>query len=226
MALGGQSYAEDDSQKALTGVTSYADDDLNWLYPAYIPNLKSFICPATKNTIRDSLRNPVTGAGPATTIVDGVPQSYQERLHDNAFYYSDLLDNSPTGREGTTGHSYEIAGFFRGQAGTSTGGGTINVRKTQTSALNYYYKETLNLPRYNFVGTKASHTDVWIIYDADDPGGPGRDNQDYPDPGDNHGKDGGNVAFGDGHAEWVVQRKYIGSFIRGTDEKHALAATH
>jgi len=29
-----------------------ADDDLNWLYPAYIKNLKSYVCPSTRNYIR------------------------------------------------------------------------------------------------------------------------------------------------------------------------------
>jgi prepilin-type processing-associated H-X9-DG protein len=67
---------------------------------------------------------------------------------------------------------------------------------------------------------------VWILYDADDPGGADRPNQDYPDPGDNHGAEGGNVVFCDGHAEWVPQKKYVGSFIRGTDEFHLLSGTH
>jgi prepilin-type processing-associated H-X9-DG protein len=48
---------------------------------------------------------------------------------------------------------------------------------------------------------------------------------DFPDPGDNHGAEGGNIVFGDGHAEWVPRKRYVGSFIRGTDEVHALAAT-
>jgi prepilin-type N-terminal cleavage/methylation domain-containing protein/prepilin-type processing-associated H-X9-DG protein len=29
-----------------------ADDDLNWLYPAYIKNFKSYVCPGTQNFIR------------------------------------------------------------------------------------------------------------------------------------------------------------------------------
>ena len=49
--------------------------------------------------------------------------------------------------------------------------------------------------------------------------------EDFPDPGDNHGVEGGNVVFCDGHAEWVPRNKYVGSFIRGNDEAHALAAT-
>jgi prepilin-type processing-associated H-X9-DG protein len=52
-----------------------------------------------------------------------------------------------------------------------------------------------------------------------------RPNEDFPDPGDNHGADGGNVVFADGHASWVPRKLYVGSFIRGCDEVHALAAS-
>ena len=47
-----------------------------------------------------------------------------------------------------------------------------------------------------------------------------RKNDNYPDPGDNHGSAGGNVVFCDGHAEWVPQKLYLYSFERGTDEWH------
>src|SRR5687767_15656695 len=53
MAIGSQLYADDDSQGALTGAANYGDDDLNWLFPKYVPNLKSFACAATKNNVRD-----------------------------------------------------------------------------------------------------------------------------------------------------------------------------
>src|SRR4051812_40444876 len=47
MGLGSQMYADDDDNHGLTGSANYADDELNWLYPNYVPNLKAFICPAT-----------------------------------------------------------------------------------------------------------------------------------------------------------------------------------
>src|SRR5262245_24926059 len=46
MGIGGQLYADDDARNALTGVANYSDDDLNWLFPQYVSNLKSFICAA------------------------------------------------------------------------------------------------------------------------------------------------------------------------------------
>jgi len=224
LGLGSQLYADDDRQKALTGVANYADDDMNWLFPLYVSNLKSFTCLSTKNKVPPLPKITPVGAGPMP-IVTGVP-AYSERLHDGTNYLFYLLDNSPQGREGLTGHSYELAGFFRGNNSASTTGGA-NYRKTQNSIAGYRYATVQAGTKYNYVGGKASPSDVWIIYDADDnePGNAARPNQDYPDPGDNHGSEGGNVIFGDGHAEWVSQKKYVGSFIRGTDEAHPLAAT-
>jgi len=228
MGIGSQNYADDDSQAALTGVINYADDDLNWLYPTYFPNVKGFICPATKNTVDPAaivnlLPNdpgPFSGASPNNT---GVPL-YADRMHGNSRYLKMLLNNAPLGRTDTNGHSYEVAGFFCGQNG-STISDTSNVRKTQRSALSHIYSTRQAGTKYNFIGQHASPSDVWIIYDADDANGPDRPNEDFPDPGDNHGIDGGNVVFGDGHSEWVPRKRYVGSFIRGTDEVHALAGS-
>ena len=225
--LGSQLYAQDDDKNALTGVANYGDDDLNWLYP-YMRAGKSFVCPATKNTVPTTNELAVTATTVPTyggTVVDGVPASYSERLHGSSTYLTYLMDNAG-GKNAPLGHSYEVAGFFRGANGTSTANG-FNTRKTQNSIANYTYRQAQLGTKYNFLGQKASPSDVWITYDADDPGGTGSDrpNQDYPDPGDNHGTEGGCVAFADGHAEWVKQSKYVRSFILGTDESHALAAT-
>ncbi len=225
IGIGSQLYAEDDDRKALSGVINYADDDLNWLFPQVIPNLKSFICTSTRNSMRETNRLTVTGVGPATGgIVPGVPTSYSERLHGNTVYVPDLLNNAP-GREGQNGHSYEVAGFFRGNNDTAAAG--CNTRKTQNSVGSYTYGQAQSGTRYNFVGQRASPSDVWIIYDADDANAadPKRQNEDYPDAGDNHGTDGANIVFADGHAEWVQQKRYVGSFIKGTDEYHRLSAT-
>lgn len=223
MGIGSQMYGDDDDKKALTGTVNYADDDMNWLFPQYVSNLKSFICPSTRNTIRNT-RLAAYSVGPYWPPgVDGVPSAYQDRLHGNTFYVPDLLNNAP-GRMGTNGHSYEVAGFFAGQNGSSTANG-VNERKTQNTVASHIYRTPQIGNRYNFLGQRASPADVWIIYDEDDPGGNDRPNQDFPDPGDNHGAEGANVVFGDGHAEWVPQKLYVGRFIRGTDEAHALAGT-
>ncbi|MGH8246149.1 MAG: hypothetical protein ACREUU_06930, partial [Gammaproteobacteria bacterium] len=225
MGIGSQLYADDDDMAALTGVVDFADDDMNWLYPQYVADHNSFICPATKNSVdptrtRALLPNDPGPYGPGRNNT-GVPL-YTDRMHGNKKYVIDLLDNAP-GRNATVGHSYEVAGFFAGQNGSFISP-TVNVRKTQPSVLAHVYS-TPQAPgsRYNYLGQVASPSDVWVIYDEDDPGPGDRPNQDFPDAGDNHGTDGGNVVFGDGHAEWVPRNKYVGSFILGTDEQHNLA---
>jgi prepilin-type processing-associated H-X9-DG protein len=59
-----------------------------------------------------------------------------------------------------------------------------------------------------------------LIYDGDDQLTYGNytSNDNYPDSVDNHGRDGGNVIFCDGHASWVQQAQYPNLFAVGTDE--------
>ena len=219
MGVGSQLYADDDSRNALSGVMNYSDDDMNWICPQYVSNVKSFMCPSTKNTVRTTnavaiLSNFIGPAGGANN--SGVPY-YEERVHGNASYLPDLADNAP-GREGQFGTSYEVAGFLNGRTG---GAATPGIRKTQAVVSSYTYK-LAGTTQYNMFGQRASPSYIWLIYDADDRNAvdPNRQNEDYPEPGDNHGKDGGNIVFCDGHAEWIKQKNYLFSFFRGCDEYH------
>jgi prepilin-type N-terminal cleavage/methylation domain-containing protein/prepilin-type processing-associated H-X9-DG protein len=222
MGIGSQIYADEDSKGALTGTENYSDDDLNWLYPFYIKNIKSFLCPSTKNNVNLNLLQPVlSGAGPYPPDDSGVG-SYQERLHGNTTYLTELFNNG-NGKDDIHGDSYEVAGF----ANTRTTGGAAGakIRKTQTTVNGYIYKlDNSNFPQYQFLAQRGSPSDLFIIYDEDDKDysgvDPGRKNEDYPDSGDNHGTAGGNVVFCDGHAEWVVQKRYLYVWFRGTDEYH------
>ena len=225
MGLGSQMYADDDSKNALSGTANWTDDDMNWLFPRYVPNVKSFICPATRNSVRSAnwMLVAPNNAGPYTPNDSGVP-FYQDRLHGEAQYLPDLVNNA-AGRNGTNGHSYEVAGWLNGRQSSGVAGAML--RKTQSLVAGYTYR--LNnvaggFPRYNFQGQHGGPSDIWIIYDADDEdytgADPNRKNEDYPDAGDNHGADGGNVVFCDGHAEWVPRKLYLWKWFRGTDEWH------
>ena len=229
MALGSHMFADDDSQSAVAGTVNYADDDLNWLYPQYVSNVKSFICPATKNNVRtDNAMNIVVNqVSPSPKYLSsglntsGV-QFYTDRTHGKTTYLPDLLANAG-GVNGTVGHSYDLATFLYGR--TPAGTNPNPTRKTQRVIAGYTYQ--LNnpyFPQMNVFGQRAGPSDIWVLYDADDRVSTdnNRLNEDYPDPGDNHGKDGANVVFTDSHAEWLPQKRYLQSFFRGCDEFHDL----
>ena len=86
LGLGSQLYSDDDKKGALLNTASIADDDLNWLYPNYVPTLKSYTCPSTQHYIRTN-----TTAGGKLV---------------------DLLDNAKS--KTSPGTSYEVFGYFRG----------------------------------------------------------------------------------------------------------------
>ncbi len=72
----------------MPGQRTTDDDDVNFLFPSYAPNLKSFVCPSTQNTVTNEL------------IVYASGKSYVK----------DLLDNCPKGRLAGRGISYEVDG--------------------------------------------------------------------------------------------------------------------
>ncbi len=85
-------------------------------------------------------------------------------------------------KSATVGHSYEVLGCFHGKNGP---------KKTQRTVLR--------------------PADTFLIVDEDDtfPTGNPADVNNHPDSSDdNHGKDGGNMTFCDGHSAWVKQARW------------------
>jgi len=228
MGIGSQIYADDDENHAVSGTANFGDDDLNWLYPMYIPALKTFLCPATRHTLTNAslplIRNTYSPR-------NDTGKTYPERLHDSTTFIPELQHTAlrATGYNPATktgaGSSYEVSGFLNGNNLVAA---NLNVRKTQTTSANYLYQNDLvylvkgATLRFNLKGQRASPTSIWLMYDADDslayPAGK-ESNNDYPDAVDNHGVDGGNVVFCDGHAEWISQKRYPSVFAYGTDEQ-------
>ena len=93
------------------------------------------------------------------------------------------------------GHSYEVFGYFRGT--------DPHQQKTQATVLNYRHRNNA----FGLINQVAGPTRVWLILDADDTQNGGLGN--YPDKNDNHGDVGGNVAFCDGHAEFILRQNYV-----------------
>jgi len=178
MMLGHHLYGQDNNGH-LTGTYDIFDDDLNWLHRDYVQSVNSFLCPSTQNLIRtNTYRNPANG------FVDLV----------------DLTDFAIT-RGRWNGHSYENFSWwlnpdeFPGRRGTEKKEGRMpRARKTAAPLLGLAAGSTIGAPSL-----------MWFQIDADSilATYPGNKN-DYPDPGDNHGDQGHNANFADGHAEWVT----------------------
>lgn len=184
IGLGSFLYSDDNAKGAFTAMTNYAEDNLNFLYPAYVSSLGSFTCPSTRNKIRTN-----------TVIYDGKVQ------------YVDLADFARTGKNATNGHSYEAFAYM--------GPENARVLKTQSSVNSYAH-------RYNAFGLRgvsSGPSKIWLLVDGDDKVAGNVPNfNDYPDPINNHGADGVNANFCDGHAEWIPRTKYIEAYETSQDE--------
>jgi prepilin-type N-terminal cleavage/methylation domain-containing protein/prepilin-type processing-associated H-X9-DG protein len=148
------------------------DDDLSWLFPTYLPALKSFTCPSTRHQIR------------STTAVK--PDGSGERV------VTDLVLQAPANQ--IYGVSYEVLGLMSEPLVKSP-------KKTEQKLNSYTLEFTTEVPRI-----RVSPSTVFLMVDSDVGSGP-RSN--YPDPEDNHGKDGNNMNFCDGHAEFVKRAKWM-----------------
>jgi prepilin-type N-terminal cleavage/methylation domain-containing protein/prepilin-type processing-associated H-X9-DG protein len=219
MGLGSQMYADEDDKGALTGTVGHTDDDLNWLYPRYVPSLKAFICPATRHSVTNNPQ-PITRNGWHPPDETGL--SYEQRLHDNTTFIPDLqrmaLDNPyntyNVGTKTGPGHSYEVSGFINANAGKA-------IRKTQTTMAAYVYHNDLSynikgkVQEFKLKGASGSPCRIWLMHDGDN--AIQGSNNDYPDSVDNHGAEGGNVIYCDGHAAWVRQAAFPENFAYGTE---------
>ena len=154
--LAAQMYSED-WPNFYYYTTSIGDDSAPWsYYPHLIPNVKSFVCPSTRNQVRADV---VDRNG---KILDLGVTCHGDRA-------------SKTYKYGT---SYEFFGKFEKAP----------------------YADVYKSPKtVRPIG--AVH--VVIVVDADDPFTPDNNNNNCPDPPNNHGAKGWNWGFADGHAEWV-----------------------
>ena len=188
MGIGSAMYADDDRQGSLTGTDNDGDDNLNWLWPNPISNLKVFTCPSTQNFIRS----------PDSNLVHF---SYLTKRLEHA----DLLEPAQ-GKGYRPGTSYEVFGFMNYTSHTPP------IRKTINSTRAYVHKETA----FGLKGIVPGPSRIWLILDGDQ--GYMNTINNYPDKIDNHGDQGGNVLFCDGHVEWVLRSKYVFSYEMAQDE--------
>ena len=194
--LASMMYSDDDSKGAFANTADDGDDDASWAYENYIHNFKSFICPSTKNFIRTNLiRN---------------TQTLAVHVADLTYYAGNKLDH---------GTSYEIFGFW-GYSSYGPSGPFPSMRKTRSNVQSWPYHWRSSLYPYvnTFIGTVGGPSKACMWLDGDS-GYMGTRNN-IPDAIDNHGADGGNVSFCDGHAEFVSAKpdsKYITMIYLATD---------
>lgn len=170
-----------------------SEDDLSWMWPTLIPSERTFVCPGTKNSIRTE----------GNTAWLNVPSVSDPSVKEKVLY--DLYNNAVNGAESTTGHSYEIIGSVKDPVGgrpDPDGSGTPRSKVSQQ-----FYDSFIAQDNELVVGTKPGPTRFWLLYDSDDAG----DNNIW-DAKDNHAASGGNVIYGDCHANWVPNKRHNDEF--------------
>ncbi|HWQ90218.1 MAG TPA: type II secretion system protein [Clostridia bacterium] len=189
-------YSDENAKGAFTPCLSDGDDDQSWLYPSYIKNPSLFICPSTQNFIRTTnmFRNSIN----------------EISLYDLSYFA--ISKKNP-------GSSYELFGWW-GYTYGSPRGPLPTAPKTRSNVTTWTYR--FESMRYSYLkgylNSTAGASRAWLFLDGD--GGYQGTRNNIPDAIDNHGADGGNISFADGHAEFVSgkpESKYITSVYLGTD---------
>jgi prepilin-type N-terminal cleavage/methylation domain-containing protein len=169
-----------------------ADDDVNYLFPEYVKAAGSFICPSTVNTI-DVKFLPAAAA-------------------PNGRYVDDLCNNADSPKK--NGTSYEVFGDFSRSDLEASFGWPSGPKKTEKAVV------TRVLQTYSgHVGELPGPSGFFIFADGDDDGGssPNNPNNNWPDPGNNHGTAGACITFCDGHAAFIPRNKFIDVWNLGND---------
>jgi prepilin-type N-terminal cleavage/methylation domain-containing protein len=178
---------------------STSDDDLSFLYPTFIPATKVFNCPTTRHTVR--------------------PDQWQNKPPPNATekVLVDLVTLAPYNPQDSNGLGYEVMASL-------TGSGVTMLKKTEQLVSTHLIK---NSPQW--LGTRQSPSTCFLMSDADRGGVEPvvyaqPNNSNFPDPEDNHGKDGAIMNFCDGHADFVKRVKWLDVWDLSQDTARASKA--
>jgi prepilin-type N-terminal cleavage/methylation domain-containing protein/prepilin-type processing-associated H-X9-DG protein len=201
MTLGSILYSDDFTAGWFSLTATDGDDDQGWLYPTYVNNVNSFICPDTQNFVR------ATQYVHTAKSINNVNYDYVE-LYDLSRHALNKLLNP--------GSSYELFGWWGYFPGSTTYPSAI---KTKANVVSWTYRWQSSFPYCRgYVGSVAGPSRACLFLDEDDGYMGSRNN--IPDPIDNHGAAGGTVSFCDGHVEFVSARpdsKYVTMIYLATD---------
>jgi prepilin-type N-terminal cleavage/methylation domain-containing protein/prepilin-type processing-associated H-X9-DG protein len=191
LVLGSILYADDDLKGRYAPTISPSDDDQSWLYPLLIPNPNVFICPDTQNFVRNN-----------TWIPNPLPNG-PKVLRDLTKYAGNKTH--------VPGSSYELFAWWADSYKPTP--------KTEANVLTWVYHWTSRYTNnFAFTNTVAGASRACLFLDGDSGYMGSREN--IPDPVDNHGADGANISFCDGHAEFVtarVEAHWAEAIYLGTD---------
>jgi prepilin-type N-terminal cleavage/methylation domain-containing protein len=198
MTLGSLMYSDDNTAGWFSLTCDDGDDDQDWLYPTYVRNLNTFICPDTQNFIRTT-----------NTVLNSCFNNTE--LHDLKYHALNKLLNPGT--------SYELFGWwgYSGNVNSTTFPSAIK-KKSNVMSWTYHWYSSYPFLRGTYIGTPAGASRACLFLDEDDGWNGSRNN--IPDPIDNHGAEGGCVSFCDGHVEFVRAKpdsKYITMIYLATD---------
>jgi prepilin-type N-terminal cleavage/methylation domain-containing protein/prepilin-type processing-associated H-X9-DG protein len=138
LGLGCALYADDSKDGAFTAMRSYVDDNLGWLFPTYVSNVKSFTCPSTKDTVRNDVWT--------TDVI--LNRRFLTDLGDFCDKYAVPAR--------TNGHSYETFAYM--------GPSTDRVFKSQAEVNTYAHRSSA----FGLKDIVAGPSRIIIMYDADD----------------------------------------------------------
>jgi prepilin-type N-terminal cleavage/methylation domain-containing protein len=201
MGMGNYMYAQDSHGNFAGPSRSYYDDNLNWMYKEYLKNPKVFICPSTQNYIRTNMTN--------------------GELDDLRNFAEDKK---------SSGYSYENFLWWRSQgtgvAEQTDGTSGIQLRKTEARVSTRPHEKATD--GLGMRGVVPGPSQTWLTVDGDNlfKSDPQTRPNNYPDPGDNHGSDGANANFCDGHAQWVKEKNNTYLYFRELSQDEGRATRH
>jgi hypothetical protein len=188
-------YAKDDGRGRLSGDTNIKSDltVLNWLWRYMKCSPTIFTCPSSRNRI----------TGPP--VID---------KSNGESYYNELIGTAKD-RFDRLGCSYDMFRFFADRENLWNGNfnyanNSRRVLKTLSLLDTYQHLHEA----FNLKGTKPGPDKIWLFSDADSTV---ITRCIYPDEENNHGIDGFNVAFTDGHVVWVKRDQIVYSYEQSQD---------
>jgi prepilin-type N-terminal cleavage/methylation domain-containing protein/prepilin-type processing-associated H-X9-DG protein len=173
--------------------TTGANDSLAHLIPQYVPSIDVGVCPSTVNSVRRDVNHPNSIA------------LYREPV------LNDLVSPARNGTAGF-GHSYEIFAWYSGNAVFPDGtlidgrsyGGVNNQLGLRPGDAGYDPANPQTDDLVKQMGKLRGPSTTILMLDSDqDSSSDWKSMNNWPEAHNNHGKDGVNIGFGDGHVEFV-----------------------